>query len=46
MGEGIRMRGWNLIEGRETREKRVRIECNLGVIKEVQLDSERGTLAT
>ena len=30
MGEGIRMRGWNLIEGRETREKIVRIECNLG----------------
>ena len=30
MGEGIRMRGWNLIEGRETREKIVRIECSLG----------------
>ena len=30
MGEGIGMRGWNLIEGRETREKIVRIECSLG----------------
>ena len=30
MGEGIRMKGWNLIEGRETREKIVRIECSLG----------------
>ena len=30
MEEGIKMRGWNLIERRETREKRVRIECSLG----------------
>lgn len=44
MGEGIKMRGWNLIEGRETREKRVRIECNLGVIKEVQLGLRKGYL--
>ena len=43
MEEGFKMRGWNLIEGRETREKRVRIECSLGG-KEVQL--RLGTLAS
>ena len=36
----VKIRGWNLIQGRETREKKVRIECNVED-KEVQLELQK-----